>query len=165
VSEADKPVRGPEPAPEFARRLVLGRWQAAGLVLLLGVPVLALGRLLGDRVESHALRTGEWVLVAEVPACAREGNQMRITVRLARAAGGAEAPLSRVELSADYLSRFSAVRPLPSGFGDPVTPARVSAPMIIELTPEGYGWARGRLGVVTETGQRLELAVKTFVFP
>lgn len=158
---------GPESAPPLGRRVVLGRRQAVGLMLLLAVPALAVTRFLGDRVEHLTVRQGEWVLNADVPACARDGNRMQILVRLARTNARGDAPQPRVQISEDYLSRFTDVNGRPSVFAATAEPKRAdaAAPVIVELTPDRCGWARGRLAVMTETGERLELPVKTFVFP
>lgn len=156
----------PEPPPPFQRRVVIGRRQAVALGLLFLVPALALARLLGDRVERIESRTGGWRLSADVPACARDGDPLRITVNLARAHNRAASPMAGVDISTDYLECFAEVRRRPSVFksaGDDVTEA--AAPVIIELTPDRFGWARGRLAVTTETGERLELALNTFIFP
>ncbi len=158
---------GPEAPPPFKRRVVLGRWQAVGVAVLLTVPVLALAKVLGDRVERREVRLGGWVVTAEVPACARDGASMQITVQLARADNRPVSSAPRVDISPGYLSRFSDVKQRPSVFGVTEESAKtdVPGPVAIELLPDRFGWARGRLGVTTDTGERLELELKTFVFP
>jgi len=155
-----------KPTP-FERRVVLGGWQAVGVALLFAVPMLALTKGLGDRMEQCTVRHGDWVLNAEVPVCARDGAALQITLRLERADTGQLAPPSHVEISPDYLSHFTDVKLSPSVFGitneSPKTD--MPAPVVIELIPDRFGWARGRVGVTTGTGERLELELKTFVFP
>jgi hypothetical protein len=157
---------GPENPPPFQRRVVLGGWQSAGLFAMASVPLLALAQLLGDRVSSHRLEHDGWVLNAEVPACARDGHAVQITVSLHRAEGTAPAPVAAVELSPDYVARFSDVKRRPVVFARLEKNAEPPlSPVTIDLTPSRYGRARGRLGVTTETGERLELELNTFVFP
>jgi hypothetical protein len=162
-----RPVEaGPEKAPPFARKVVLDGWRPLGILLVLMVPMLALAKMLGDRIEHRTLRQGNWVMNVEAPACARDGAPLQIIINLSSRddPGVAELPL-RVEISADYLTRFTDVRRLPSVFGQGDASPAAGGPVVIELTPEHFGWARGRLGVTARTGERLELDLKTFVFP
>jgi hypothetical protein len=158
---------GPETPPPFERKVVLGAWQAVGVAVLLAVPALALTKALGDRMEHRTMRQGDWVLNAEVPVCARDGAALQITVRLVRADDQPVPLAPRVEISPGYLARFTEVRRRPSvfGLGEEAAPADGAGPVVIELTPERCGWARGHVGVTTATGERLELELKTFVFP
>lgn len=158
---------GPEAPPPFERRIILGGRQAAGLALMFAVPALALAQLLGDRVERHELKKGDWVLAAEVPVCARDGDPLTITVSLSRAGDRSNAAIKRVEVSTDYMERFTDVRRRPAVFAinSGADDEDAGAPVAIELTPDRFGWARGRLDVTTETGERMELPLKTFVFP
>ncbi|HSH95941.1 MAG TPA: hypothetical protein VK968_17475 [Roseimicrobium sp.] len=164
-----KPVdeAGPETPHPIERRIVLGTGQAVGVAVLLAVPVLALTKALGERVERLEMRQDGWVVNAEVPVCARDGASLQITVQLARADNRPMASAPRVDISSGYLSRFSDVRQCPSVFGVTEESAKTHAagPVVIELIPDRFGWARGRLGVTTDTGERLELELKTFVFP
>lgn len=147
--------------------MVLGTWQAVGVAVLLGVPALALTKVLGDRMAHRTVRQGDWVLNAEVPVCARDGASLQITVRLARADDQPVPSSPRVEISPGYLARFTEVRLRPSAFGlsEETAPTDGSGPVVIELTPDRCGWVRGNVGVITNTGERLELELKTFVFP
>jgi hypothetical protein len=146
---------------------VLGRWQVVGLAVVMAVPVLALAEMLGDHVEQRVVRREGWILNADVPTCARDGAPLQITVRLSREDTPAVLAAANVELSPEYLSRFTEVKLRPSVFGtteESAAPANAQ-PVVIELTPDRCGWARGRLGVTTGTGVRMELELKTFVFP
>ncbi len=164
---ASEEASGPETPPSFERRVVLGRWQAAGLVLLLAVPALALTKLFGDRVEQRTTRNRDWVLNAEVPVCGRDGAPIQITLRLERAENGLLTAPSHVAVSPDYLSRFTDVKLRPSVFGimNGLPQADAAAPVVIELIPDRFGWARGHVNVTTGTGEQLKLELKTFVFP
>lgn len=157
----------PATPPSFERRVVLEWPRLAGLVLMMAVPVLALAQLLGDRVQRREVRKGDWILGADVPACARDGDPLHITVNLSRRSVPRAEPMADVRISADYLGSFTEVRRKPFNFiqGEESGGADAVAPVVIELTPDRSGWARGRLGVTTETGERLELELTTFVFP
>lgn len=159
-------ARPPTPPP-FERRVVLEWPRLAGLVLMMAVPVLALAQLLGDRVQRREVRKGDWILGADVPVCARDGDPLHITVNLSRESAKRAEPMADVRISADYLGRFTEVRRKPVHFalGEESGEADAVAPVVIELTPDRSGWARGRLDVTTETGERLELELNTFVFP
>lgn len=165
-----KPVEesgGPEAPPPFKRRVVLGGWQAVGLAVVMAVPALALAEMLGDRVEQRVVRQAGWILNADVPVCSRDGAALKITVRLSREDAPAALTEANVELSPEYLSRFTEVKRRPAVFGTTEESAASAngQPVVIELTPDRCGWARGRLGVTTGTGVRMELELKTFVFP
>lgn len=157
----------PEAPPPFERRIELEWPRIVGLVLMMTVPVLALAQLLGDRVERREVRRGEWRLVAEMPVCARDGDALRITVNLSLGSEVRAVPMASVELSTDYLECFTEVHRKPVHFSssDKSIVADAVAPVVIELTPDRFGWARGRLVATTETGERMELELSTFVFP
>jgi hypothetical protein len=127
---------GPETPPCFQRRVVLGGWQLEGLLTMASVPLLALAQMLGDRVSSHRIEQNGWVLNAEVPACARDGHAVQITVSLHRPGGVSPTAVAGLELSPDYVARFSEVRRRPVVFArtdktvePPVSPVMIDLPL------------------------------------
>ena len=165
----------PEPPPEFKRQILFGRGQAIGLFVLLLIPVLAVLRVLGDSKATLEARVDGLVLNAEVAKCTRYGNpaQLKITV-----AAPADAQRVEVEVTTDYLERFSDIHAEPASvrmtdrstvFARELTQDGDAhggtALVVLDLTPERYGWARGKVRVSTETGGSAELEIKTFIFP
>lgn len=158
---------GLEQPPPFERKMAISWWQGLGMLPLFLVPVLALAKVLGDEMEVRSVRRGDWLLTAELPVCVRASNDVRITLELTRAGDLVPGPPLRVEISPAYLSRFTDVRVISPMVDAGRTSGTVvaPAPVFIDLVPVRYGWARGRVDVTSPTGERWELALKTFVFP
>lgn len=163
--------RGPEKAPQRGRRLLFTSAQLIGAAALLAVPVLALCGLLGDSREVLVAHHDGLTLRADTCARARNGNamQMRLTLEGAGLAGRQV----RIDVSSEYLSPFVNLMTQPSATGvsgEAVTfvqdmPAAGAASVILDLTPDGYGWARGRVRAVADSGATVELPLKTFILP
>lgn len=165
----------PENPPEFNRRVVFCGRRLPGLILLFAIPVLALFRLLGDGQETLTASRGDLVLKVDAPVCARYGNSLQLKVSVSTP--GAAVVKSRrvsVDLSSEYLGRFSDVHAhhAPVRLTDAASRYEVElsvsggvAALIIDLTPERYGWARGTVSATLESGESVELALKTFIFP
>lgn len=107
--------------------------------------------------------------------CARYGNSLQLRLKVTGPQiNGAESGRVRIELPAAYLARFTNVHAHldvqemteAAYVVQQTLPADGSvAPMVIDLTPERYGWARGTLSVIDENGARAEVRLKTFIFP
>lgn len=163
----------PEKPSEFPRRILIGPGQAAAVLLLLAIPVLALARLLGEGREQREARAGGLVLRIEAPVRARSGSP--VTLRIAVEAPAAPAgPRARVEVAAGYLERFSDLRTQP-GLGELTEEAAVFQPagpaaggralILIHATPEHPGRARGYVRASLPSGERVEIPLDTLVFP
>ncbi|MDF3057131.1 MAG: hypothetical protein K0R17_1346 [Rariglobus sp.] len=162
-----------EQPPGFQRRVVFDRRQGIGLLLLLVLPVLALFQQLGDRVQTLEASGDGLVLRAEAPMSARYGDALQLRLTLIGPAGP-EARRVNVEIAEDYLARFTDVNSRPemvrftdkAGMLEQELPREGgSVPVVIELTPEEYGWARGYVRASLASGASVELAIKTFVYP
>lgn len=162
-----------EKPPEIPRRLLLNWRQGIGLIFLLAIPVLALLRFLGDGKSTVEERAQGLAVRAEVPVSARYGNmlQLRLTIT---AEPSIKMRHVNVEVSTDYLAGFSDIHAQPeivrstanaSVIPQDVPPGGEGAPVLIELTPEKPGWSRGFVRVSAESGEAVELPLKTFIFP
>lgn len=162
----------PERTPEFTRRVVWERTSVAGLLVLVSVPVLAMLGVLGDGKAAHEADAGELHVRMEAPVCARFGNP--VALRLAATGGAAPGRRLTVTVSNDYLASFGDARA-------PIAPSRVTtatavferelaadgsgALIVMELSPQRYGWARGRVRASLDEGGGVEFPLKTFIFP
>jgi hypothetical protein len=162
-----------EKPSEIQRHLLLNWRQGVGLMFLLTLPVLALFRVLGDGRATVEARTGGLSVDAEVPLSARHGNVLQLRLMIG-ASAVVNARRVHVEVSSDYLEKFREVRTQPevirftadaSVIIQDVSEGEGGAPVVIELTPEVSGWAEGRVRVSAESGEVVELPLKTFIFP
>jgi hypothetical protein len=165
-------TRPPEPPP-FDRRLTFGRRQAAGIALLLLLPLMAvLGLLDGTQATATATSAG---LAARIdyPARSRyrDEAELRVTVHNASAA---VLPDVTVGWPRDYVDAFQQLSLIPAA---DVAGERAFQVLLGDLAPgdtrvvqlsgvaDTYGWHRGRVTVATGAGSTVALDVRTLVIP
>lgn len=166
LSEMEKP-------PEFSRRVVMPFAQMAGFAMLLVLPLLALCGLLGDRKQTMTADSDGLAVEVVAPLTARFRNKARMQVHVSAspALAGRRVTLT---LAKEFIGRFGDVsaRPEATGwtaagavFEHTLSGGAETWPILIELTPEKAGWARGTLSVAVESGPGVELKFKTLVLP
>lgn len=163
-----------EKPPKFARRVELKRGQFIAFLLMAMIPVLAVFRVLGDRTHALQANAGELKLSVEAPSIARYGNPVQVHVTIALGDSAEERRRLTLGISEAYLQRFSEMSSRPpvhestgghAVFVTEVAKGAREVSVTIDLTPEAYGWAEGRARASVDTGQSVELAWRTFVFP
>ena len=135
------------------------------------IPILAVLGWLGDRRATLRLDKGDHSLEVESPLCARYGNATTLVIRVAKTSGN---PDVWVEVSRDFLDRFAQVRPHPdtrtqdsewTRIPCSLHPVGLMAVVNLEMTPEKYGWARGKVRVLADGLPAVEVSLSTFVLP
>lgn len=164
-----------ETPPKFSRRVELKRGQFIAFLVMALIPVLAVSRVLGDREQKLEAKDGGLRLAVEAPALARYGNPVRVQLTVALESSDSTTGRRLVlAVPESYLKRFSAVsaRPLlnDSTGGEAVLARDVGVTarevaVTIDLTPEMHGWGKGRARATLDSGERVEVEWRTFVFP
>lgn len=163
----------PESPPELKRRILLSFHQCVGGGLLLLIPLLALGNLLGDRSRSIEVRGDEVVAHADFPEGARYGSPVQLVLTL-HLSPGDPAREVRVLVQGGYLEHFIQIHALPEihevrgeeyVFRLHRRGNERELTLRIDLTPAKFGWAEGRLRIERDGRAALEVPLRTFVFP
>lgn len=158
----------PPAAPRLNGRIALTTKQLFGLPVIAAVPVLALFGFFGTRTAVSVDRSKTLDVAVTYPERFRyrQTQPLRVTVRNR---GPSSIDTVFVSFDTAYIARFSDVRFDPSVGSAFVVPIAHLAPgasslVSVELSGDAYGRHRGRI-VVTDEGDRVEIALSTFVFP
>ncbi|HRE81778.1 MAG TPA: hypothetical protein PLN52_12050 [Opitutaceae bacterium] len=175
TSSSGSQTQALESAPDRPRRVLLSWSQIIGCLLLLAIPILSVLGVLGDRRNHSSARAGDLVLEADVPACARYGTTTRVTLKLSGFRPEFGDPRLEVVMDRTYLSRFSSLKassPLGGVSTNDVTFLPVtsvgegdSVVLELEITPEEYGWAKGRILVRRGLEPAVSVFIKTLILP
>lgn len=162
----------PPAPPPFPRRIWITPGQAASLLLLATLPVLAMLGTFGSDNERVLIARGDGVTltVAHMERL-RYGYPARLKIR-ADASDPQRLRGALIRVDAALLERFDKVAAAPP-------PQRVSTnsydfavaenpdgyAIVIDLEPERYGHARGHVTLDLSSGTALELPLQAFIFP
>lgn len=158
----------PSELPEITRKLKFGGWQAAGLGLIVLIPVLAAFEVFGEGSATAAQRASTLAISAEFPARIRHGTPEEVTVL---ATNTAAAPLDTITVRFDssYVARFTDPQFVPSA-GDAyeveladVGPGETRV-IRLGVRANEYGRHRGEIAVFHHA-DTARVTVRTTVFP
>lgn len=156
-------------APEIDRRIGIPVWRVAGMLVVLTVPVLAIGGVFGESWD-RATADGPNVSVrVEFPTRFRYKMLNSITAHITNRSARPIDTIS-VRLDSSYALRFSTVVFTPAAERAYEVPLTDVAPgetrlLVAELQGERYGRHTGRLRVASTSGDTISVPVHTLIFP
>jgi hypothetical protein len=159
----------PPPAPDLPRRVRVNPSQWVGLPLLLLVPVLALGGVLGERRQLRTMHDDHTRIEVEYPTRLRARQHSTVVVRIVKL-NGTSADSVRVMFDESWLGRFDDVDLTPDpqhGWTVLLADFEVGEQVEVRLGLEAGRPGRSRGQVRVEGGARAghEIVLSTFVLP
>lgn len=158
----------PPEAPELHRRMIFGRLQLGGLLLILAIPVLAAFNLFGEARTVTAARGASITLTVDYPSRIRHGTLDRVSVLLKNESGS---PLDtvRVEFDSSYVARFAEPQFIPAESRAFEVELADIAPgetrrVHVGLRANDYGRHRGRVAAM-HSSDSVDAVIRTIVFP
>jgi len=163
-----------EPPPDFRRKVLVSWPQRFGLGAVLLIPLLSLFGVLGDRRLIANATSADLRVRVESPRCARYGNSVRLKIQVVLLGGNNPRRAVEIGLPQSYLDRFISIHVDPASARQnsrervvlpALAPGQTDLDVVVDLTPERYGWARGIVRVGIASGETVEIGLKTFIFP
>jgi hypothetical protein len=160
---------GPPGIPEVERRVRVRPRQAAGVLALLVIPVLAMVGALGHEAAREVRAGPALDVVVEYPSRIRLTRQASLRVTVTNRTDQV-IDHARVRLPATYLEAFAAPyvgrEPGPAdgaelGSLDPGRPATVK----VVLRAERFGRSEGTVRVTSSAGDSLTVTIRTIILP
>jgi hypothetical protein len=169
MAPEDSRTPAPPEAPEIDRRIAIPAFRAAGLAVIVLVPVLALFGVFGERYASTAAEAGAIAVQVEFPSRFRYEMLNSITAAVTNRSGRVIDTVT-VRLDSAYALRFSRADFTPSAteaYGVPLTSIAPgeSRLVVVTLDAERYGRHRGGLHVESTTGDTIVIPIHTSIFP
>lgn len=159
----------PPDAPDMERRVRLYPRQAAGLIVLALVPILAMLGLAGEHRTERAAASSMLQVTVEYPTRMRVTRHGVLRIEATNRSGGHLGPV-RVLLPASYRSGFAdrELTRTATPDGEIVLPAlgpREAGTVQVDLLAHRAGRHTGPLRVIPAEGEPLTIPLRTFILP